>query len=326
MISQSLPAPGFWAAPGKFVLSRLDGLLEHSRVDRRIVALALRSVRAAMLIAGWRARLRQRLAATPPPAELAALFPQASRAQVRRWARAIAANDARNKVLCSLARSHGLSSFYPLLRVRDDARLGDLAAAGSPAILLFAHVGAAYGAAAGLGMLGVRTLLLVQDDRVVNFPPTLEGWHVKAREQPLLFLKRAADFLKQGGCVLMALDGAAGGSFVQRDILGRSVRLPRGIQILRGLSRVPVIPVSALWGRGGRIDFATYPPIVGAGGPADAEPDELVRAVRWMEALILRDPRQLRSPHLGQFVEASHANAARGAAAPQNPTQSLLQN
>ena len=309
MIAATPSADGFRAAPGKFVLSRLDGLLEHSSVDKRIFALATRSARVAMVIAGWRARLRQCLGVRPPPAELVGLFPHASPKQVRYWARDIAANDAKNRVLGRLVAHQGMRYAYPLLRVKDEGHLRDLAVAGSPAILIFAHIGAAYGVAAGLGMMGVRTLLLVQGERVVIYPPTMEAWHVQSREQPLLFLKRAADFLKQGGCVLMALDGTAGESFAKLDILGRRAQFPRGIQVLRKLVRVPVIPLSAPWAFGGTIDFVTHPPIVGEGGPADAEADVLDRAVRWLEDTIIRDPRQLRSQYLGQFGEASGVDA-----------------
>ena len=314
MNAAALSHGGFWAAPGKFISVRLDGLLEHSRVDRGIFALAERSARTAMVLAGWRTRLRQRLAGTPPPAELVHLFPHAPQPQLRRWARAMAANDAKNRILCRLVRYHGVSRIYPLLRVRDNARLRDLAAAGSPAILVFAHTGAAYGVAAGLGMMGVRSLLLTRGDKAVSFPPIIEAWHVQSHEQPILFLKRAADFLGHGGCVMMALDGTEGGSFANLDILGRSVRFPRGIQVLRKLASVPVIPVGAPWAPGGRIDFVTYPPLVTTAGTAGTDEDVMHRAVRWLETQIVRDPRQLRSQYLGQFVNAPHSDAAGSAA------------
>ena len=260
------------------------------------------------MISGWRARLRQRLGARPPHAELVNLFPCAPQKQVRRWARAIAANDAKNRILCRLVAYQGMRCVYPLLRVQDEGGLGDLAAAGAPAILIFAHVGAAYGVAAGLSLMGIRTLLLVQGDRVVTYPPTTEAWHVQSREQPLLFLKRATEFLKQGGCVLMALDGTEGESFAMLNILGRSVRFPLGIQTLRKLTRAPVIPVSAPWTFGGKIAFVTHPRIADEGGPSEADAGVLDCAVSWLENMIVRDPRQLRSQYLGQFIEASRAS------------------
>lgn len=301
-----------------YVTTRLVGLLEHCYVDRRIFATALRSVRPAMLLAGWRAQLRQRLSNAPPPAELAILFPNATHTQLLRWARRMRIHDARNRVLCRLVTFQGVESLYPLLRIRDNAGLGCLAASNSPAILVFGHIGASYGAAAGLGKMGVRTLLLSVGHKVITYPPSVEAWQVQTLEQPMLFLKRATDFLNRGGCVLMALDGREGGSFTELDLLGQTACFPRGIQTLHKLTGVPVIPVSARWTPGGKIDFATFTPVAG-GGQAGTDAGMLQRAVRWLQEEIERDPGQLRSQYIAKFVRSSQP--AGGAIIPEKPGQ-----
>ena len=310
MTTLPLPVDHFRGDPLGYVTSRLYGLLEHSRNDRLLFALGSRSARTALMLASLRGRLRHRLGLDPRPEELAALFPHAAPRETLRWAQDIAANEAKDKLLYRLVGCHGVSWMIPLLRIRDDARRSILAAAQTPTIFFFAHIGATYGVAAGLGALGVRTMVLRRGNKVFSYPPSFEGWHAATVEHSILSLKRAAEFLKNGGCVLMALDGPEGNASLVRRLLGRQVRLPRGIQVLHNLTHAPVVPVSSPWSSGYRFDLVAHPPLIAAGDPPAA--DVVDRAVRWLTDTLTRDPTQLRSNYFRSHAVPDEAPVASG--------------
>ncbi|MEO8197567.1 MAG: hypothetical protein ABI689_12700 [Thermoanaerobaculia bacterium] len=221
----------------------------------------------------------------PSAAEVAALFGTGPLAS-RRLALAVAAAEARNRLVVRRSQGRSLARFAPLVEWRDAAAAAGLQ---PPLVLVTAHIGALYLLAAGFDQLGLHRTVLrwspihepAPGERLVATAGGLVG-----RTHALL---RGVEALRRGEFVVTALEGEHGaGESV--NVLGRPLQLGRGAFALARQRGVRVVPVAALW-RGNRVVCELGSPVA---GPADAG--------RWLEALLRREPEQISLGLLRQLL------------------------
>jgi len=286
------------ATEGERVAPRLaralfDGLeasLARSPLSPRL------ALHGAALLGLWRARLSRRW---PSAGEISALY-GTEPLESRRLALAVAAAEARNRLVVRRGRGRSLAPFAPLIEWRDAAAATALR---PPAILATAHLGALYLLAAGFDRLGLQRTVLrwspIHRPAPGEEPVAAQGGLVR-RTHALL---RGLEALRRGEYVISALDGELGAS-APVSLLGRSLQLGVGAFALARLARAPVLPVAALW-RGPRVVCELGPPV------ADA-----AAAALWLEALLRREPAQIslglvRQLLLGPTVGAAGEDALR---------------
>lgn len=292
-MAQAPPVAGRERLSPRLARAFFDGLEASLAASPLSPRLALRG---AAVLGHWRARLSRRW---PTAAEIAALFGTGP-LESRRLALAVAAAEARNRLVVRRGRGRSLASFGPLIEWRDAAAA---AALRPPLILATAHVGALYLLAAGFDRLGLRRTVLrwspIHAPAPGEEPVAARGGLVR-RTHALL---RGLETLRRGEFVVSALDGELGAS-EPVSLLGCSLQLGVGAFALARLGGAQVVPVAALW-RGPRV-------VCELGSPV-ADPLE---AARWLEALLRREPEQislglLRQLLLGPAVDAAGEDALR---------------
>lgn len=245
-------------------------------------------------LGAWRSRLAGRW---PAANEMAALFATAP-GDSRRLAGAVAAAEARTRLVVRRSGGRSLAPFRSRVDWRDP---GAAAALRPPLVLATAHVGALNLLAAGFDRLALRRTVLrwspVHAPAAGEEAVTTTGGLVSRTEA----LRRGLEALRGGGFVVTALDGEHGAR--ERVVLfGRPFDLGVGAFALARLAGVPLVPVVALW-RGTRVECELGPPLASA-----------PEAAHWLEALLWRDPAQislglLRRLLLGPAVEATDEDA-----------------
>ncbi len=233
----------------------------------------------------------------PPPSDIARLLPEASSRLCASAARQIAANHVRNHALIALVRGGGLESLArgTAFEIGGDG-IRDRARARRPALLATWHVGATLGLGAALHRLGVPVLMI----REGPFFPSTSTVQVLSNqgsaEERALILRRAVEWLRDGGHVMAALDGGGPPQSAAVPCLGRGVTLSRGVLALARLVQAPVIPVVARWMPDGTISARAYPalpPPEAKSPPADFERRLAEEAGRWLEEYIRQQPGEL---------------------------------
>jgi hypothetical protein len=248
------------------------------------------ALRGAALLGALRARLSRRW---PTANEVATLFGTGPR-ESRRLARAVAAAEARNRLVVRRSAGRSLVPFAPLVRWRDPAAA---AALQPPLVLATAHVGALYLLAAGFDRLGLRRTVLRWSPVHAPAPgeePVATTGGLVSRTQAL---RRGLDGLRRGGYAVSALDGEHGAA-ERVELLGHPLDLGVGAFALARLSGAQVVPVAALW-RGSRVVCELGAPVA---GPAEA--------ARWLESLLRRAPEQISLGLLRQLLLGPTVGAA----------------
>lgn len=253
------------AARGLF--DRLEAAVAASSLDAR------RALRRAGRIGALRGALSGRW---PTPREVAALFGSGPRAS-RRIAVAVAALEARNRLVLARNVGRSLEPFAPLVRWRDPEAV---AALRPPAILLTAHVGAIYLLGAAFDRLPAERTVLRWAPQHLPAPGERNAPTAGSVESRTNALRAAIAELGGGGYVVTTVDGGLGAATEGR-VLGRRLDVGQGAFVLARLAGVPVIPVVALW-EGDRVVCEIAPAV----GDAAA-------AARWLDRLLVREPRQI---------------------------------
>ncbi len=266
------------------LFDRLEASLATSPLPPRF------ALRGASLLGALRARLSGRW---PTAAEVATLFGTGARAS-RRLARAVAAAEARNRLVVRRSAGRSLAPFAPLVSWRDPAAA---AALRPPVVLATAHVGALYLLAAGFDRLGLRRTVLRWSPVHAPAPgeePVVTTGGLVARTEAL---RRGLEALRRGDCVATALDGEHGAG-ERVELLGHPLDLGVGAFALARLGGVTVLPVAALW-RGSRVVCELGAPVAGP-----------VEAARWFESLLRNEPEQISLGLLRQLLLGPTVGAA----------------
>jgi hypothetical protein len=252
---------------------------------------------AAFLLAGIRSRLaRDRFRHTPSPEEVAAYWPGLPPARCYRIARDIRTVSWRNRDLRELVEQAGVERLAAVVRCRGGERLRDLAARKQPAILVSWHFRTHHVALlAALRRLGLPALVVWL--RPNEVPP---GFEVCSPEggctQRALVLRRALEYLRGGGFVVIAMDLGVG-TPARLPFLGCRLTVRRGPAVLARLSGAPVIPLSQRWEPLGRaITVTVHDPVPRPAcppGDAAAFEDAILAAVaRWAEDFVRAFPHE----------------------------------
>ncbi len=254
------------------------------------------------------------------------LFPELPAAAARSAAADILALDLQNRLLRRFTRS--TSRGLEWLAAREVSPADDAwGAITGPAILVSWHIGTTLAIAAGLLRRGTPALVVrhAEDYHAPNgtLDVVVLGSDV---ERGALALKRAADRLRDGGIVVLALDGAGAGT-APVQCLGRQVRYRRGAFVLARLTGAPLIPVVARWAdaRRGRFRVEAWPPLEPAArmgeSPAILETALAQAAAHQFERLVREQPGLLSVEALLTLAHAPYVDA--NAALAPEATQSL---
>ena len=246
--------------------------------------------------AGAVGRLLHRLpGAVPSPGLVAAVVgDDRSIDEWRGIAREISALRYRNRATLALVSRHGAGALDPLLeRDATDA----LQEVRGPVVVLWWHVGPAYGLSAAIARAGLPVLSL-RRARAHQPEPGIEVAAVGDSQGRALAFARAVVRVRGGGIAIVPADGQHGTLLPPVSCLGRAVCLARGPFALARLTGAPLVPVVAHWSAAGRIGV-----VVGArtrvprGGSEDADLERertaAGEAARWFERHVRQSPGQL---------------------------------
>lgn len=264
---------------------RLVGRGLFDRFEAAVAASSL-DARRAIRRAGWIGALRGALSGRwPAPREIAALFGSGPVAS-RRIAVAVAALEARNRLVLARNAGRPLEPFAPLVRWRDAETV---AALRPPAILLTAHVGAIYLLGAAFDRLPAGRTVLRWAPQHLPAEGERNATTAGSVESRTNALRAAISELGGGGYVVTTLDGGQGAATDGR-VLGRRLDLGQGAFVLARLADAPVIPVVALW-EGDRVVCDLAPAV-----------DDAEAAAQWLDRLLAREPRQITLGLLRQLL------------------------
>ena len=247
----------------------------------------------------------------PAPSDIARLLPEASLRLCTSAARQIAANHFRNHALIALVGRHGLESLarWTVWQGGGDEVM-ERGRSGRPALLVTWHVGAALGIGAALHRLGARVLFIREGPFYPSTSTVQVVSNVGSAEQRALVLMRAFDWLRDGGQVVAALDGAAEPRSAVVPCLGRGIALSRGLLALARLAQAPLIPTVARWQPNGTISARAYPalawPECEPTAVADFERRLAEEAARWLEQFLRQEPGELWPSSLRWLLDSPH--------------------
>jgi lauroyl/myristoyl acyltransferase len=253
----------------------------------------------------------------PTPAQTAEFFPDLSPRRAVEVSREIAAARWRDRWLDRMARRGGAEAAAALVRCFGVQEVQDRASRRAPTILLFAHLGPRFAAAAGLTALGLPALLMVPPQ---HFPlperlellaaPTADGSHLA------LGLKRGLERLARGELVAVPVDGDMGMTAATAAFLGRRVRPPRGPAVLARLSGAPAFPIVTVWDRSCcGLELRVFPPLSVPAEPTDGEAFDgafLAAALAFFERFHRQHPEQLRPERMRRMQGMARPEAPRG--------------
>lgn len=217
--------------------------------------------------------------------------------EARRISRRLNEGHQGNATLHSIAHRAGFDAIKPLLRFAGETTALERAAGKQGAIYVFCHTGPSLAIPAGIAFLGLRALLMTLTTSRLRYPAEIETWRGNSPENAFLFLKRAAETLRAGNSVLLAMDGLHGESSVEVTVMRRRIGFRKGIGILHGMTGAPIVPVIPLWLPEGRMSLEFLPDLTSAVGALQGSSKSDVVALqlgRTFESMILRDPGNLR--------------------------------
>lgn len=256
--------------------------------------MAARRPRLAFAAAGALGSLRNRLSRRwPSPEQVQLLFPQLTRWEAGRIAWEIAGNEGRNRLLIEAIRRAGPSSVRPLVATSAEV----FAPLRPPLLLGMFHTGAIQALNVAVERLPGRVLVLRQGALYPPVPPVaVESTDGDGQRRAAAF-RRALLHLKEGGFVVLALDGVQGPG-LPVSCLGHSLELARGPFALARLTGAPLRPLVARWERG-RIGIvvgdelrADLPAVSGREAP-EWEGAFAVASARWLERYLESSPVEL---------------------------------
>jgi lauroyl/myristoyl acyltransferase len=260
-------------------------------------------------LSGMIGRLTYPFSPDPSAADVGSLLPDLPPRRLRRIAREIRAHTFKNVDLVTVLNHAGLESIFPVVRCRGGDFLREMHARGQPAILISWHIGAHfYTIVAGLHRLGVPAHFLGQDFGK-RLPP---GFGIlppgKTLMDRALSVRRALQHLRQGGALVIALDGADGDSTFQASFMGRQVCLRRGPALLARLSGAPLIPIIQSWESwSGAVTLEIHKPLPHAHFSGDKDSFDsalLTAAMSWFEAYLRASPERLSLGKLDTLLSA----------------------
>jgi len=137
--------------------------------------------------------------------------------------------------------------------------------------------------------------------------------------QSAIALKTAVERLRQGGVVVMAVDGRKGLNEMTAPLLGYRIHIAKGIGVLARLTGASIIPALATWGSGDwSIDYRIFDPLplppLASMKPDDWDREIVGRAVRFFEEILRTYPGQWRLDRLAGLAKYPRAETASPAA------------
>ena len=100
----------------------------------------------------------------------------------------------------------------------------------------------------------------------------------------------AAQVLRGGGCVVMALD-PQDAVWIRVPFFGRTASLARGAFALSRMTGAPIVPVVTRW-RGSRVELVSGDPLDAPDGP-DGEHAHAAAVARWLEDYLRTNPEEI---------------------------------
>ena len=256
--------------------------------------------RGAFRAAGAIGRIEHALGAGPAAADVAAVFGPMPPRQAERIARGMRVSYGRSILIDEIAARGGLARVEPLIRFEDPARAAALAR-GGPAVLGIFHAGPVFSIAAALHRLGIDSTAL-RWEPMAGLPEGVEIRAVSAGAGArMVALRRACQRVRDGACIVIALDGGAGEGVGPFPFLGRQLSIMRGGPFIARFGRVPLVPILPRWEAGGaRIAITIGDPIHApdAGDAAAREHAIAAAAARFFDREVRRTPEVLFPPWL----------------------------
>ncbi len=260
-------------------MSRARGVFDL--LERRLPPFVAGRPRLAFAAAGALGSLRNRLSRRwPSPEQVQLLFPRLTRRDAGRIAWEIAGNEGRNRLLIEAIRRAGPAAVRPLVATSAEV----FAPLRPPLLLGMFHTGAIQALNVAVERLPGRVLVLRQGALYPPVPPVaVESTDGDGQRRAAAF-RRALLHLKEGGFVVLALDGVQGPG-LPVSCLGHRLELARGPFALARLTGAPLRPLVARWERG-RIGI-----VVGEELAAPAEEGACAAAAaRWLERHLAESP------------------------------------
>lgn len=245
-------------------------------------------------------------------ADLATVFPDLSRPELRSAARDVQANRFTRGAMRGLAASIGWEFLPDLVEVCGGASLVDARSRG-PVIVVAWHAGIGAAVLAGLERLG-QSGVVVRQRRVkpvLGFSTVVVlGASLSSRTAAFL---GALKHVRAGGLVVFFIDAVPFDPRLERSVpfLDRRIELPRGPAALQRLTGAPLFQAEACWTGANRTPFSArfedLTPLLEMVQPAGAGDDERLRIeliARHFETRLRARPGDLWPVSLRQLASA----------------------
>jgi lauroyl/myristoyl acyltransferase len=265
---------------------------------------AARALQAALVAAGTMGRAAHRLYPTnPSPAEVGALFRDASVADAADIARAMAGARYQNRALVEVARRGGEGAIAQLVDPASVDRMRALG--GGPAILVGWHLGPPFGVLGAIEAAGVRALVVRRAFASPRTPIVDVVLVDGGRQRGSAAFRASLAQLRGGGFVLLAADAPESSETAAVPCFGRPRPMARGAFALARATGAPLVPVAARMDRAGVIRIAVGAPLPRIGEGDALETALAAAAAAWLEAFVRESPGQLRRCVLAWLTEGS---------------------
>lgn len=236
------------------------------------------------------------------PEDLAGILGEARQRRHDRLVRDLARNQYLDSILDQLRQKRGIQPLARVLNIAGAERLAWLHRQQQPVILIYSHLGPPAGVLAGLCQTGLPALCISARPLPHSVPANVRVVTVReSNADRAAALKSALSELRNGGIVLITVDGLSGRTAREYKILGHRQYLQRGISVLHQLTKATLMPVTASWCGFGRVEVVFETPLVGA-SEADSEPAVQQLLVSWLESHIRRCADQIRAYWLQRWL------------------------
>jgi lauroyl/myristoyl acyltransferase len=245
------------------------------------------------------------------PEDLAGLLGETRQRRHDLLVRGLARNHYLDSFLFRLRRRHGIQPLIRVLDISGAEQLEALHRQQQPVILILSHMGPPSGVVAALCHTGLPVLCMAALPLKHSVSDNLRVLAVRSSDADrTVALKSALSELRNGGIVLITVDGMTGKTAREYAILGHRQHLQRGISVLQRLGKATVMPVSTSWRRLGRVEVAFEAPLVET---SETDSEEAVQEllVSWFESHIRDHADQIRADRLRVWLDDANPPAAR---------------
>lgn len=241
----------------------------------------------------------------PIETQILGLFREMERSSALRAARAVSAQEFKNRAVETFQAHWGIEPLAPYVIWRNSDILSRFRKRRQPIIMTSAHFGPLECIGAGLYQIDMPTMIFKAHKPCHKYPPGFSAHSTFSEKSRLTaLLKLGFEHVRAGGNIFLTLEGW-GNKGHRAPFLGRLIHYKRGALALARMTRVPLVPIVARWLPDGRLELEAHEPMptpADTMNSADYEISLLHTTVRYLEGILKGEPESIRLKQLKMFL------------------------